>query len=848
MDYKNNRKLYLLNPLLKSYQRFTGQLFALGKVVIPITFFIVNVYRLPDKLICCLLVFIVFASSPAHSQQTIMLKAGHSNIDLSQLPLAKSRQTEFRPIQKSSASTHSNRHLTINKKFQATSTDSVDLLSNDFIQPGMSPALRYTGRSALDPLGTLKSNEITLIQSQFSQRGIDRWGDYSAMTLDPDDDCTFWYTGLYVGSEKSTKLSIGTWSTRIASFKFPECGGMFDLPVHNIAGIDFTGSYPADPVGDVGMNYYIQMANAPTGAVFSIFTKQDGSHIAGPIELASLWQGDGACKDGRGDPIVIWDQFANRWLMMELGRNLRSLCVYLSANEDPMSGGWYTYQVDTPNFPDYPKMAVYSDAIKNGAYIITTNEAEPAVYVLDREDMLSGNNAAVKRLEIPRLPGFAFQALTPADVEGKKALKPGTPAYLVRHFDDELHAPENALENYDFLEIWSIDLGFKTKSEVRISGISRIPIEDFESELCGTVSTGCFGQATTGTTLDPLFEVAMWRVTIRNLGEQQVLLGNFTVDANGKDQGGIRWFDLRKQGRGIWNLHQQGTLAPDNANRWMGSIAMDAYENIAIGYSVSAADPPILDQNESNDDFTTASFIACGTHNTAATITTEDVDYYLLEGDPGLAASINIDAAVDNSSLNSLLGVFDSDFQLLQFNDNGLAAEESLLSEDSYLLQTIPEDGRLYIAVTSSGDNSFNGQNGRSTGFYKLSTECTETRVDSFEPNNSFQTAAEVTCPIETVDTGIDTSFDFDYFRFTSLNPAQTVEFSVDTSLSSNSIELQLRAFNSSGQLISISETDETSQEDPSLSLQVPNDGILFALIAASDLTSTGEYLLNCIQ
>jgi len=797
----------------------------------------------------CLLFSTVLISFSVLSQQTKMIKAGHSNINLTQLPPTKSKQTELRPIQKTRPVTPPGKPAVVEKKSRKRQAMPEALQQTDLLQPGLSPALRYAGRSALDPLGVLGAHEVSLIESQFSQRGINRWGDYSAMTLDPVDDCTFWYTGLYVGSDQSTELSIGTWSTRIASFKFPDCGGRFDLPLQNFNGINFTGSYPADPVGDVGLNYYIQMANSPTGAVFSIYSKHDGSHITGPLELASLWSGDEACKNGRGDPIVAWDQFANRWVMLELGRNLRSLCFYLSASDDPLAGGWYTYQVDTPNFPDYPKMAVYADSMARGAYLITTNESEPTVYVLDRNAMLSGNNAEIKRLEINRLPGFAFQALAPADVEGRQALKPGTPAYLVRHFDDELHAPDYALENYDFMEVWSLDLGFETNSEVRISGINRIPIAEFESELCGTVSTGCFGQASTGTSLDPLFEVAMWRVTHRNLGDEQVLLGNFTVDANGLDQGGIRWFDLRKQGKGIWNLHQQGTLAPDSANRWMGSIAMDGFENIAIGYSVSAADPPIMDQNEPNNEFSTATVFECGTQNFTALISADDVDYYLLQGVPGLTASIDVDAAVDDSPLNSLIGVFNTNFQRLQINDNSLADDERLVSTDSYLQQSIPQNGRLYIAVSAFGDSNFNGRNIRSAGFYRLSVDCAETTVDPFEPNNSFQTAAEVNCPLNTVDTAINTAFDFDYFKFNSLNPAQPVTFAVDTSLSTTTVELELRIFNSNGQLISKSEPPVDSMEtDPVLSLQVPDDGALFALIAASDLTSKGEYTFSCRQ
>jgi hypothetical protein len=49
---------------------------------------------------------------------------------------------------------------------------------------------------------------------------LSRWGDYSAVTIDPADDCTFWYTNEYLKASGTFN-----WSTRIASFKFDSCGG-----------------------------------------------------------------------------------------------------------------------------------------------------------------------------------------------------------------------------------------------------------------------------------------------------------------------------------------------------------------------------------------------------------------------------------------------------------------------------------------------------------------------------------------------------------------------------------------------------------------------------------------------
>jgi hypothetical protein len=94
----------------------------------------------------------------------------------------------------------------------------------------MHPAIRYSGRLANDPLNQLTQAEQTLVQGagyqccKFSDGSTNnRWGDYSAMTIDPDG-CTFWYTGEYYDASPTT-LSQDNWQTRIGSFQLPGCSG-----------------------------------------------------------------------------------------------------------------------------------------------------------------------------------------------------------------------------------------------------------------------------------------------------------------------------------------------------------------------------------------------------------------------------------------------------------------------------------------------------------------------------------------------------------------------------------------------------------------------------------------------
>jgi hypothetical protein len=90
----------------------------------------------------------------------------------------------------------------------------------------VSPSIMYSGRAAgsSDPAGTLGS-EVTLLPGSGSETGANRWGDYSSLSLDATDDCTFWYTNEYFNGSSSY-----SWRTRIASFRFSDCGTASKLP------------------------------------------------------------------------------------------------------------------------------------------------------------------------------------------------------------------------------------------------------------------------------------------------------------------------------------------------------------------------------------------------------------------------------------------------------------------------------------------------------------------------------------------------------------------------------------------------------------------------------------------
>ena len=84
---------------------------------------------------------------------------------------------------------------------------------------GQYPSVVYAGRVPSDPAGTLESEVVLKAGAGSQVSGYDRWGDYSSVTIDPTDDCTFWFT------EEYEKSNGGNWSTAIGSFTFPGCVG-----------------------------------------------------------------------------------------------------------------------------------------------------------------------------------------------------------------------------------------------------------------------------------------------------------------------------------------------------------------------------------------------------------------------------------------------------------------------------------------------------------------------------------------------------------------------------------------------------------------------------------------------
>ena len=349
---------------------------------------------------------------------------------------------------------------------------------------------------------------------------------------------------------------------------------------------------PPDPNGDVGPNHYVQMVNT----VWAVYSKT-GTRLLGPLSLASIWAGFEVpdCEDNSGDPIVLHDQFADRFILTQfttVGPTFYN-CVAVSTTGDP-TGSYFRYAFSTGvNFPDYPKYGVWRNA-----YFLTTREFAPddsfagiGVYALERRKMIDGNPAAraVSFLVGPGTGAPAYltgDGWLPSDVDGTRLPPVGSPNYIVGTQDDEgpYGAPFDAINVFKFFVSWG------PTPTASFTGPTVLPVAEFDSDFpCDPVGTrNCIPQPGTTQKIDILSyrQRPIWRLAYRNFRTYESLVTNQSVEAS-PGVAGTRWYEIRRPGNQpvIW---QQATYAPaDGVNRWMGSIAQDKRGNMALGYSVS---------------------------------------------------------------------------------------------------------------------------------------------------------------------------------------------------------------------------------------------------------------------
>ncbi len=370
----------------------------------------------------------------------------------------------------------------------------------------------------------------------------------------------------------------------------------FGTPILNFAGYQSSSS-PPDTTGDVGPNHFVQGSNSGGTSIARIFNKS-GTQQA-HFELDSLASGS-PCNTGYCDPIVNYDEAADRWILSEFPSSGGHLCVYVSTTPDP-TGTWYAYQflnVETGT-PDYPKYGVWpldtngDGQYLEGSYLIGLNAGSGGrdLVALDRAKMLQGLPATFMKFTPPSLSAFGFQLFLPGGHEGDGLPPAGNqPGYFLRPVDTEIHTGKSCSpEPCDIMEIYSVLVDWATPGNSVMTKLPDIKIAEYDHTLCGSSGNwNCMPQPGTSQKIDPIREPLHFPLQYRNWGDYQTLVGCFAEDV-GSDRAGVHWFEMRKTGSGAWVSHQEGVLATTSGsntiNRSVCSAAMDSSGNIAVGYT-----------------------------------------------------------------------------------------------------------------------------------------------------------------------------------------------------------------------------------------------------------------------
>jgi hypothetical protein len=331
--------------------------------------------------------------------------------------------------------------------------------------------------------------------------------------------------------------------------------------------------YPPDCNGTAGPNHYMQTINT----TYAIYDKT-GTLLAGPTAINLIFGNVPGANRNDGDPIILYDEQADRWLVTEFsipmsGTNYMLMAV--STTNDP-TGTWHQYSFAVDAMPDYPKFAIWSD----GYYMGDNNSGGNDIYVFEREQMLTGGIAHAMGFNNPNRPASSdgFMCVPPIDNDGAFAPS-GSPGLYIAFNDDALGGGNDQLWIYELHADWTnIPASTFARTEM-------LDVDPFSADFGPNWNN--IPQKGTGQKVDGIPQVVMNVPQYRNFGSYQTIVCCHTVNTDGNGLAGIRWYELRRTS-GTWSVRQQGTYAPDTHCRWMGSIMLNGYDKIGLGYSISS--------------------------------------------------------------------------------------------------------------------------------------------------------------------------------------------------------------------------------------------------------------------
>ena len=340
--------------------------------------------------------------------------------------------------------------------------------------------------------------------------------------------------------------------------------------------------WPPDTNGDVGPVYYLQTVNTSLG----IFRKSDGALLArfSFDQLMSQGSQGNLCDtDNFGDPVVVWDSAADRWIVSDFAFTLNAQgdpvapyyqCFAVSRTGDPLTGGWYFYSLQTTdNFPDYPKLGVWPDGLYLTANLFRGNNFRNVrVWALDKAQMYAG---AVATSVLFNLPSTTQGASIFTGLPSTYHTVTGTPPAGRPNFISVVWSAKLA-------RVWKFHVDWNNPSSSTLTGPSNVTLASW-----GIAPSSV--PAKNGNSLDTLRERLMVQSQYTNIGGVESLWLTHTVaNPSSSALAAPRWYQLNVSGGNIVTSGplQQSTFAPDSSvSRWMASLAVDKTGNMAIGYS-----------------------------------------------------------------------------------------------------------------------------------------------------------------------------------------------------------------------------------------------------------------------
>ena len=292
--------------------------------------------------------------------------------------------------------------------------------------------------------------------------------------------------------------------------------------------------------------------------------------------------------DRHGDPIVLYDYMADRWLLSNMSWSANPgphyECIVISRSGDPVAGGWYVYAVlvDSTKVMDYPKLSLWPDA-----YYLTGNVTGfggiARVFALDRSAMLEGRAMTPMSFDIAR-GGLNFPSPLSANVRGVPP-PAGAPALFA-----DVATPVNFTSPASQLFLWRFHVDWANTDNSWFGASADDPNPITLTVANYFAPPYYVPQTAPGPPLEVHPVHLMYGLQYRKVGGVESLWAYHTVDvrpASGSVHG-LRWYEIRDP-NGAPSVYQQGTFtnSNDGVHRFMGSLAADRFGNMAIGYGVS---------------------------------------------------------------------------------------------------------------------------------------------------------------------------------------------------------------------------------------------------------------------